>query len=112
MEVRKKISQRRAPSAYAIEAPDANSPNQEHHWDDAAQYFDSDIDFIVETTVHDNEDDALERERENCTLWINQSVDWTSFLTDNSYNANNEDLNKYLQTIHRRYLHIDPLNWF
>ena len=35
-----------------------------------------------------------------------------NFLTDTSFNTNNEDLKKELQTIHGRFLHIDPLKWF
>ena len=112
MEVRKKIAQKRAPSACATEVPASNSPNQEHHQDDAAQYFDSDDDVIVETPVHNNEEDALARERENCTLWIKQPVYWTRFLIDTFFNTNNEDLKKELQTIHGIFLHVDPLKWF
>ena len=52
MEVRKKISQKRSPSACDTEAPAASYPNQEHHHDDAVQYFDSDDDdVIVENTA-------------------------------------------------------------
>ena len=52
------------------EAPAANSPNQYHHQDGSAQEFASDDNFIVGTPVHDNEANALERENNNCTLWI------------------------------------------
>ena len=37
LEVRKKISQKRAPSLFAKEAPSANDTNQEHHHNDTAQ---------------------------------------------------------------------------
>jgi hypothetical protein len=50
--------------------------------------------------MNDNKDEALDMERGNCNLWINQPVDWTSFLTDISSKAKDEDLKKELQTIH------------
>ena len=90
MEVCKNTDKKRSPSACATEAPAANYPNQENHQDDDAQDFDSDDDDTVETPVHDNEDDALVRECENCNLCIKQSVGWPRFLTDTSSNANNE----------------------
>ena len=93
----------------ATEAPVANSHNQEHHQDDSAQDFDSDYDFIVETLVHNNDDNSLARKFDNCTLWINQPVNWTCFLTDTSSNTNNEDLKKEFQTIHGILLHVDTL---
>ena len=96
------------PSACAIEAPADNYPNQEHPQDCSAQCFDSDDDVIVETPVHNSEYYVLARERDNCTLWIKQPVDWTRFLTDTSYNNNNEDLKKSFQNIHGIFLHVDP----
>ena len=62
--------------------------------------------------MHDNEDYALARERDNCTLWIKHPVYWTRFLTDTSSNANNEYLKKELQTIPGIFFHVDPLKWF
>jgi hypothetical protein len=68
---------------------------------------------IVEMPVMNfNEDEALARESDNCTLWINQPYDWTSFLTDISSRAKHEDLKKELQTIQGRFLHVTPLKWF
>ena len=61
LEVDWKISQKQPPSACAIEAPLANYTNQEHHQDDAEEDFDSDDDVIVETPVHENDDDQLAR---------------------------------------------------
>ena len=74
MRVSKKISQKRAPSECATEAPAANSPNQEHHQDDSTQDFESYDDFIVGNPVNKNEENVLERERDNCTLWIKHPV--------------------------------------
>ena len=112
MEVHKKIAQKRAPSVCATEAPAANITNQEHHQDDAAQESDSDNYFIMENKVHNNEDNDLTRDHENCTLWIKQPVNWTHFLTYTSFNTNNEDLKKELKTLHGRYIHVDPFKWF
>jgi hypothetical protein len=61
---------------------------------------------------NDNEDEAFARDLENCTLWINQPVDWTSFLTNASSQAKDEDLKKELQTIHGWFLHVDPIKRF
>ena len=94
LEVRKKIAQNKEPSACATEAPSANSPYQEHHQDDATQAFDSDYNASVETTVHNNEENSLARERENCILRIKQPVDQINFLIDTYYNTNNEKLKK------------------
>jgi hypothetical protein len=81
--------------------------------DDAAQDCDSDDDVIMDISVtNDNKDEALAMERENCTLWINQPVNWMSFLTNTSSKAKNEDLKKELQIIHGRFFHVDPLKWF
>ena len=63
-----RIAQKRAPYACDAEVQEANYPNQEHHQNDAAQYFDSDDDVIVKTPIHDNDKDSLARERENCTV--------------------------------------------
>jgi hypothetical protein len=45
--------------------------------------------------------------------WIqsmrNQPVDRTTFLTDTSSKTKDEDLTKELQTIHGRFLRVDPL---
>jgi hypothetical protein len=44
--------------------------------------FDSDDDVSVDIPVtNDNENEALAMERDNRTLWINQPVNWTSFMT-------------------------------
>jgi hypothetical protein len=50
--------------------------------------------------MNENEEEFLAMERNNCNLWINQPVDWTSFLTDISSKDKDEDLKKELQTIH------------
>jgi hypothetical protein len=85
----------------AAEEPTSNPANQDQHQDDGAADFDSDDDVIVDMQVmNDNEEGALAMERDNCILWINQAVDWTSFLTDISSKAKDEDLKKELQTIH------------
>ena len=64
-----------SPYVCGTEATSDNCTNQEHHQDDAAQYFDSnDDDVILEIPVHNNEDNALVRESENCILWIKQPV--------------------------------------
>jgi hypothetical protein len=60
-----------------------------------------DDDAIVEIPVtNDNEDEALVKECEDCTFWMNHPVDWKIFLTDTSSKANHEDPKKELQTIH------------
>ena len=94
MEVHNNIAYTWAPYICATEAPEANFLNQEHHQDDSAQDFDPDDDAIVENTVYDSDGHALSRERNNCTLWIENPVKWTHFLTDTSYNANTEDTKK------------------
>jgi hypothetical protein len=99
------VAQYKVPPTYSL--------NPEHHQDDAVQDFDSDENVIMDIPVtNDNKDEALAMEQENCTLWINQPVDWTSFPTNAYSKAKNEDLKKELQTIHGWFLHIDPLKWF
>ena len=90
----KKFYQKQAPSLCSTEAQESNSTDQEHHQYDAAQYFGSYDDAIVETPVHDNQDNALAMERDNSTLCIKQPAGWMQFMADNSYNSNNEDLKK------------------
>jgi hypothetical protein len=51
--------------------------------------------------MNDNEGEALAKECVNYALWINQPVDWTSFLTEISSKAKYEDLKKELETIHK-----------
>jgi hypothetical protein len=85
--VRQKMAEKRAPCAFAAESSRANRVNQDQHQDDVAAYFDfdfhSDDDVIVDVPVmNDNEDEDLAMERDNCNLWINQPVDWTSVLTN------------------------------
>jgi hypothetical protein len=101
LEVRQKIAEKRAACDFTAEAPTSNPANQDQHQDDGAADFDSDEDVIVDVPVmNDKEDKALAMERDNCNLWINQPVDWTTFLTDISSKAKDEYLNKKLQTIH------------
>jgi hypothetical protein len=80
LEFRQKITEKRAPCAVAAEAPTSNPANQDQHQDNVTADFDSDDDVIVNVPVmNDNEDEALAMEHDNCNLWINQPVDWTSF---------------------------------
>jgi hypothetical protein len=96
-EVRQKIAEKRAPCAFTAEAPAANPANQDQHQDDGAEDFDSDEDVIVDVPVMNaNEDESLAMERDTCNLWINQPVDWMSFLTNISTKAKDEDLKKDL----------------
>jgi hypothetical protein len=82
------MAEKQSPCAFAAEAPTANPANQDQHQDDGAADFDSDDDVILDVPVmNDNEDEALAMERDSCNLWINQPVNWTSFLTDISSKA-------------------------
>jgi hypothetical protein len=92
-EVRQNIAEKQAPAAVAAAAPTMDSLNPEHHQDGAAQDFDSDNDVIVEIPVmNNNEVQAMAMTCDNCTLWINQPVAWTNFLTGISSKAKDEDL--------------------
>ena len=74
-EVCNSISQKQVTYSCATEAPSSNSPNKEHYQGVVAKYFESDDYDIMETTLHDKEDDSLARESDNCTLQIKAPVD-------------------------------------
>ena len=84
LEVSKKIAQKRAPYACAIEAPAANYSNQEQHQDDASNNLTQIMILSWKLQCTENEDDVLSRDRENFALWIKHPVDWTRFLKDTS----------------------------
>jgi hypothetical protein len=67
------------------------------------------IDFPAAT---EGDDEALEKERENCISWMNQTVEWKNFLTPKSAKANRDQLEIDLKTVQGRFLHVDPLKWF
>jgi hypothetical protein len=67
------------------------------------------IDFPAAT---EGNDEALEKERENCISWMNQTVEWKKCLTPKSAKANQDQLEIDLQTVQGRFLHVDPLKWF
>jgi hypothetical protein len=47
--------------------------------------FDSDDDMIVDfPAATEGDDEALEKEREHCIWWMNQTVEWKKFLTAKS----------------------------
>jgi hypothetical protein len=109
-EVHKTIAEKRAPADDAAATPPTDFLNPELHQNDATHDFDSDNDVIVDIPVmNDNEDESLAMEHENCTLWINQPVDRTRFLNNTSSKTKNVNLKKELQTIHGRFLRVDPL---
>ena len=65
LEVSKKIAQKRAPYACAIEAPAANYSNQEQHQDDASNNLTQIMILSWKLQCMENEDDVLSRDREN-----------------------------------------------
>jgi hypothetical protein len=112
-DVLQKIDEGRAPVVVAAASPPTDALNPEQQQDDAGNELDLDDDIIVEIpNTEDNEEDTLAMERDNCTLWINQSVDWMNYLIKTSSNAKHENLKKELQTTHGRFLHVAPLKWF
>jgi hypothetical protein len=66
------------------------------------------IDFPAAT---EGDDEALEKERENCISWMNQTVEWKKFLTPKSASANQDQLEIDLKTVQGCFLHVDPLKW-
>jgi hypothetical protein len=44
--------------------------------------------------MNDNENESLAMECDSCNVWINQTVDWTSFLIDIFSKAKDEDIKK------------------
>jgi hypothetical protein len=74
--------------------------------------FDPDDDMIDFPAATDGDDEALEKERENCISWMNQTVEWKNFLTPKSAKANRDQLEIDLKTVQGRFLHVDPLKWF
>jgi hypothetical protein len=74
--------------------------------------FDSDDDMIDFPATTEGDDEALEKERDNCISWMNKTVEWKKFLTPKSAKANQYQLEIDLQTVQGRFLHVDPLKWF
>jgi hypothetical protein len=74
--------------------------------------FESDDDMIDFPAATEGDDEALEKERENCISWMNQTVAWKKCLTPKSVKANQDQLEIDLQTVQDHFLHVDPLKWF
>jgi hypothetical protein len=74
--------------------------------------FDSDDDRIDFPPATEGDDEALEKERDNCISWMNQTVEWKKFLTPKSAKATQYQLEIDLKTVQGRFLHVDPLKWF
>jgi hypothetical protein len=74
--------------------------------------FDSDGDMIDFPAATEDDDEALEKELENCISWMNQTVEWKKFLTAKSTKDNQYQLKIDLHTVQGCFLLVDPLKWF